>query len=86
MILDHAKLRPAFTFMKNPASVVTLSYLLKTLNKTWNKMAPLASNSLKHAELVINEVQKTMSKNIYQYSFFIYNLSLLNVKILRGYS
>ena len=36
-------------------------------------MAPLASNSLKHAELVINEVQKTMSKNIYQYSFFICN-------------
>ena len=34
MILDHAKLGPAFTFMKNPASVVTLSYLLKTLNKT----------------------------------------------------
>ena len=45
MIFDHTKLQCAFTFMKNLASVVTLSFLPKTL--IWNKIASLASNSSK---------------------------------------
>ena len=67
MILDHAKLGSAFTFMKYLTSIVTLRFLLKTL--TSNKMAFLTSNVLKLAGLSVNPLKKTISKNIYQYTF-----------------
>ena len=64
--------------MKDLASVVTLRLLLKTL--IWNKMALLASNSLKLAGLAVN-LQKYLPIFI-----FIYNFVKIIVKILRGYS
>ena len=39
MILDHAKLGCAFTFMKNLTSIVTLSFLRKTLIWAGSKSA-----------------------------------------------
>ena len=67
MILNYAKLGHVFTLLKDLASVVTLSFLLKTL--IWNKMAFLASNSTKPAGLEVNLLKKTICKNIYQSSF-----------------
>ena len=55
-------------------------------------MAFLASSSLRlAAELMANQLKKTISKNIYQFLFLYttYDLSLLNVKslkILKGYN
>ena len=74
MTLDHTKLEHAFTFRKDLANVVTLSFLLKTL--IGNKMAFLASNSLKPAWLVVNLLKKTISKNIYQFLYTIYHCLL----------
>ena len=54
------------TFMKYFACVVSLIFLLKTWIR--KKIAALASNSLKLAELAVNELKKA-SENIYQYSF-----------------
>ena len=48
-------------------SKVLVTFLPKTL--TWNKIVLLASNLLNFPELVINELKKSISKNIYQYSF-----------------
>ena len=68
MSLNHVKLERAVTFIKYLASVVSLVFLAKTL--TWNKITFPASNSLKLAELVVNEPMKSIYKNVYQYSFF----------------
>ena len=54
---------------------VPLISLPKT--STWNKIALLVSYLLKFPELVLNEVKKSIFKNIYQYT----KLSLLNVNI-----
>ena len=67
MVLDHAKLGCAFTFIKDLARVFSLSFLPKTL--IWNKMVFLASNLLKLAEMVVNQLKTTISKNNYEYSF-----------------
>ena len=83
MTLNCVKLGRAVTFMKYLASVVSLTFLPKTL--IWNKITFLASNSLNFAELVENELMKSISKKINQYSFFP-NLSLLIVKILKAYN
>ena len=58
----------AVTFMKYLARVVSLAFLPKVL--IWNKITFPASNSLNFAELVENELMKSISKKIYQYSFF----------------
>ena len=79
MTLNCVKLGLAVTFMKYLASVVS--------PKTWNKITFLASNLLNFAELVENELKMSISKNIYQYSFFQYcHFSLFTVKILRPYN
>ena len=65
---NHIKLGRAVTFMKYLASVVSLIFLLKTLLGN-NIMFP-ASNLLNFPELVKNEPMKTISKKMYQYSFF----------------
>ena len=67
MALNRAKVGRAVTFMKYLASVVPLIFLQKTLN--WNKTTFLASNSLLFAELVVNQLMKSISKKNYQYSF-----------------
>ena len=68
MTLNRVKLGRIVTFMKYLASVVSLTFLPKAL--IWNKIAFPASNSLNFAELVENELMKSISKKFYQYSFF----------------
>ena len=59
MTLNRVKLGRAVTFMKFLASVVSLIFLPKTL--IWNKITFKTSNSLKFAELVKNELMKSIS-------------------------
>ena len=60
MTLNRVKLGRAVTFMKYLASVVPLIFLPKTL--FWNKITFSASNLLNFAELVENELMKSISK------------------------
>ena len=66
MVMNHIKPGDAVTFMKYLASRVSLIILPKAL--TYNKMVLLASNLLRLAELMVNEMKKTIFKNIYHYS------------------
>ena len=84
MILNHVKLWRAVTFMKYFAGAVSLLFLPKTLPR--NKMTFLVSNSLKLAELVVDELQETIFENIYHKFILIFNLSLINVKIVRAHN
>ena len=67
MVLNPVKLAVAVTFMKYLATAVSLMVLLKTLIGT--KIVFLISNLLKPAELVVDELRKTIFENVYQYSF-----------------
>ena len=69
MTLNRVKLRRAVTFMKNLASVISLIFLRKAL--IWNKIMFPASNSLNFAELVENELMKSISKKFCKH-FFLY--------------
>ena len=69
---NRVKLGPEVTFMRYLASVVFLIFLLKNL--IWNKITFPASYSLKFAELVENELMKSISKNICHYFFFLSSL------------
>ena len=69
MILNHVKLVRADNFLKGLANVVSLFSLPKTLIQ--NKIAFPTSKSMNIPELSVNELQKTISKNNYQYSFCI---------------
>ena len=60
MTHSRVKLGRAVTFMKCLASAVSLIFLPKTL--IWNKITFPASNSLNLAELVENELMKSISK------------------------
>ena len=64
--LNCIKLGRTVTFMKYLASVVSLIFLPNTL--VWNKITFWISNTLNLAELVVNEITKSISK-FYQYSF-----------------
>ena len=64
--LNCIKLGRTVTFMKYLASVVSLLFLPNTL--VWNKITFWISNTLNLAELVVNEITKSISK-FYQYSF-----------------
>ena len=68
MTLDRVKLRRAITFMKYFASAISLIFLPKTL--IWNKSLP-ASNLLNFAELVKNELLKSITKKITNIPFSI---------------
>ena len=68
MTPNHVKQGRTVTFMKYLASEVSLIFLPKTL--IWNKIASRQSNLLNLAELVENELTKSISKKNYQYSFF----------------
>ena len=69
MTLNHVKLGRAVTFMKYFASVVSLIFLPKTL--IWNQITFLVSNSLNFAELVKNELRKSISKKFNNFPFSI---------------
>ena len=83
MTLNRVKLGSAVTFMKYLASVVSLIFLPKAL--IWNKITVWASNSLNPARLVVNESMKSVCKKHYKF-FFLFDLSLFNVKISRAYN
>ena len=68
MHLNPVKVGRAVTSMKYLARVVSLILLPKTL--IWDKITFSRSNSLNFTELVENELVKSISKEIYQYSFF----------------
>ena len=69
MTLIRVKLGCAVTFMKYFGSVVSLMFLPKTL--VWNKITFPASNLLNLAELVENELKKSISKKITNIPFSI---------------
>ena len=78
MSLNRVKLGCAVTFIKYLASVVSLTFLRKTL--IWNKITFSALNSLNLAELVLNELKRL------KILLFLFDLSLLNGKISRAYN
>ena len=78
----HVKPGRAVTFMKYLASVGSLIFLAKTF--IWNKITFLASNSLNLAELVVNEPMHL--QNSLPIFLFLFDLSLLKVKVSRAYN
>ena len=60
MTINRVKLGRTVTFMKYFASVVSLIFLPKTL--IWTKLTFPASNLLNFAEVVENELMKSISK------------------------
>ena len=68
MTINRVKPRRAVTFMKYPASVVSLIFLPKTL--IWNKITFPTSNSLNLAELVVNELMTSIFKKKLPCFFF----------------
>ena len=64
MTLNRVKLGQPVVFMKCLATAVSLIFLPKTLKITFRLL-----NLLSLAELMVNEVTKSASKTIYQYSF-----------------
>ena len=83
MTLNRVKLGLAVTFIKYFTDAVSLILLTKTSN--WNEVKFMASNSLNLAELVVNELMKSISKRKLPTFLFLSNLSLLNVKTSRTY-
>ena len=82
MTLNHVKLGRAVTFIKHLVTVVSVIFLEKSL--IWNKITFPVSNLLKLAKMVVNEPMKsTYKKN--ENIPFLFDLSLLNVKISRAY-
>ena len=75
MTLNCVKLMRAVTFMKYLAAVVSLIFLPKTL--ILNKITFSASNLLNFAELVENELMKSISKKITNTPF--------SIKFITGY-
>ena len=69
MVLTRVKLRYAVTFVKYLASVFSLIFLPKTL--IWNKIPFLASTSPNLAELVVNQLMKSISKKFTNILFSI---------------
>ena len=83
MTLNRLKLGRSVTFMKYLASVVSLIFLVKTL--IWNKINFPTSNLLNLSDMVKNEFMKSLFllKNLPK-SLFLFDLSLLNLKISRA--
>ena len=75
MNFNRVKIWCAVTFTKNLASVVILIFLLKTL--IWNKIMFPALNSLNFAELVENELMKSISTKFLPIFFFLFNFGSL---------
>ena len=78
MTLSSVKLGSAVTFMKHFASVFFLIFLTKTII-SWNKITLRPSNLLNLAELVVNELTKSISKKNSPLFLFRSDLSLLIV-------
>ena len=63
MALNREKLERAVSFMKCLPSLVSLTFLVKTL--IWNKITFPPSNLLNLAELLVNEPTKSIYKKSY---------------------
>ena len=74
MNLNRVKLERIVIFMKYLASVVSLIFLPKTL--IWNQITFPASNLLNFAELVKNELMK---------SIFLYSNILFSMQFIAAY-
>ena len=83
MNVNCVKLGRAVTFMEYLASVISLIILAKTL--IWNKITFPVSNLMNFAGLVENEPLKSIYKK-FPVFLFLFDLSLLNVKISRAYN
>ena len=84
MTLNFIKLGRAVAFMKYLGSVVSLIFLAKTL--IWNNITSPASNLLNFSEQVENKPsEKYLQKKLLIF-LFLFDLSLLNVKISRAYN
>ena len=70
--------------MKYFAGAVSLIFLTKTL--IWNKVTFRLSNSLNLADLVVNELTKSISKKNLSILLFLSDLSLLIVNTLRAFN
>ena len=83
MTVNRLKLGSTVSFMKYLASVVSLIFLVKTL--IWNKINFPTSNLLNLSYMVKNEFMKSLFllKNLPK-SLFLFDLSLLNLKISRA--
>ena len=79
MTINRVKLGCAVTFMINVGSVACLRFLAKAL--IWNKITFKAPNSLTFAELMVNELMKSIYQRNLPILRFLIELSLLNVKI-----
>ena len=66
--LNRVKLVRALNLMEYLACVALLIFLQKTL--IWKKITFQGSNSLNLAELLVNQLTKSISKKIYEYSLF----------------
>ena len=82
MILNRIKVGRGVTFMKYLASVVYLIFLQEIL--VWKKISFSELNSLILAELVVNELMKSISQKKLPIFLFLSHLSQLNVNILRA--
>ena len=69
MTLNRVKVGRAVSFVKYLSGVVSLMFLPKTL--IWNKITFPASNLLNFAELVKNELMKSISKKFINISFSV---------------
>ena len=81
MTFNRVKLGRAVTSMKYLTSVVSLIFLPITL--IGNKITFPASNSLNFAELLENQLMKSISKKIYQYFFSYLIYGQLKTKQLK---
>ena len=70
--------------MKYFAGAISLIFLAKTL--IWNKVTFRLSNSLNLADLVVNELTKSISKKNLSVLLFLSDLSLLIVNTLRAFN
>ena len=83
MNVNCIKLGRAVAFMEYLASVISLIILAKTL--IWNKITFPVSNVMNFAELIENEPLKSIYKK-FPVFLFLFDLSLLNVKISKAYN
>ena len=74
----------AVNLLKFRASVAALIYLLKTF--IWNTIVFTVSNLLNLLEFVVNELNKSISQYFLPKFLFLFDLSLLNVKIPGAYN
>ena len=85
MTHNHGKVGRTVSFIKYIPSIISLIFLQKTL--IWNKTIFPPLNSLNLAELVVNELMRSISKTKKLLTFLLLSdLSLLNVKISGAYN